>query len=194
MSLVMQENGNADFELAPAGTHVAICYLVADIGRQESKFGVKPKVIIGWELADEKMSDGRPFGVSKMYTASLNKDANLRKDLESWRAKQFTPAELSGFALTNIIGKPCLVTIKHNPSGERVYANVDTVTAVPKGMSVPQQVNPSVSYDMDSSNQADYEKLPEWIRKKVDSAVKGNHAGAYDERNPPEEFDSDLPF
>ena len=194
MSLTMKDSGNGDFELVPAGTHLGICYLVADIGRQETNFGVKEKVVIAWELPTEIMHDGRPFGVSKMYTASLNEKANLRGDLESWRSKRFTDAELAGFSLTNILGKPCLLTVVHNAKGDRTYANIASVTAVPKGMPVPERVNPLVSYDMDSSSQADYEKLPEWIRKKVDAAIIGNHAGAYDGRQAEPEFDQDVPF
>src|SRR5215469_18096332 len=36
--------------LVPAGTHHAVCYCVADLGTQETTFGRKPQLLIGWEF------------------------------------------------------------------------------------------------------------------------------------------------
>jgi len=41
--------------------------------------------------------------ISKRYTMSLGEQSTLRKDLESWRGKKFTPEELQGFDLNACI-------------------------------------------------------------------------------------------
>ena len=196
MGLLAKDGGNGDYEQLPAGTHLAICYLLADIGHQDSAFGVKQKVVIGWELPHEKMQDGRPFGCSKMYTLSLNEKANLRHDLEAWRSRQFTQAELDGFDLTAILGKPCQVTIVHEVKGDKTYSNVASVTAVAKGMIVPERHNDLVTFDMDDPSRKGYDKLPQWIQKRIDAAVPVTRAGpGHDERNPPDEaLDDSVPF
>ena len=81
------EGGN--FEPAPAGTHVAICYRVIDLGTQESVYNGEKKsarkVLISWELPNEEKADGKPFVISATYTWSMHEKSTLRKTLEAWR-------------------------------------------------------------------------------------------------------------
>src|SRR5262245_56409373 len=68
MSLTVADNGGGDFERAPEGTHLATCYMLADIGTQATTYQGQEKhqkkIIIGWELPHEPMSDGRPFAIT----------------------------------------------------------------------------------------------------------------------------------
>ena len=63
------------FELPPAGTHLATCYRVVDLGTQNSNYmgQVKRqhKILLSWELPDELMADGRPFTIGQRYTWSI---------------------------------------------------------------------------------------------------------------------------
>ena len=131
-------------EVPPAGTFPARCYQIIDLGHQTTSFEgqakVVPQVRISWELS-ETMADGRPFSISKDYTASFGPKATLRKVLESWRGRAFTQEELSGFSLENVLGKPCMISVVHKPSkdGTQTYANVGNVMALPKGLDCPPQ-------------------------------------------------------
>lgn len=171
MGTVASDNGGKEFPQAPAGTHLAICYMVVDIGQQETHFGMKPKIVIGWELPHEKMEDGRPFAVSGFYTLSLSEKANLRKDLEAWRTRPFTEEEVKGFDVKNVLGKPCQVTIIHNLKDGKSKASVASVTGVAKGMEVPPRTNDLLHFDMDNPDKATLEKLPEWIKKQIANAA-----------------------
>lgn len=123
-----------------AGTYTAVCYGVLAVGTQapkDSKFPPKKKVIIVWELPDERGTfDGKdqPRAVSKKYTLSLNEKASLRKDLESWRGRQFTDAELGTFEIDRLIGANCMLNIIHVEKAGNTYVNVAGVVPVPKGM------------------------------------------------------------
>jgi hypothetical protein len=92
------------------------------------------------------MSDGRPFIVSKTYTWSMSDKAGLRKDLESWRGKEFNDADFdakTGFQINAILGKPCLLNIKHETKADgNVRAHIDSISRLPKGMSVGKAENP----------------------------------------------------
>src|ERR1700761_9067656 len=111
MAIIASKNGGGDFELPPADQYAAVCYRVIDYGTQQTEWqgAVKHKrlILISWEL-DCKMSDDRPFTVSKRYTLSLHEKADLRKDLESWRGRPFTIEEEEGFDVSKLIGAPCL--------------------------------------------------------------------------------------
>ena len=48
------------------------------------------------------------------------------------------------FDITVLVGKVCMVNIIHKPSASdptKIYANIGSVSSVPKGMVVPEQVN-----------------------------------------------------
>ncbi len=57
MSLTSTDTGSGDFKLVPEGTHIARSYLLADIGCQETNFGTKLQVVIGWEIPGETLEE-----------------------------------------------------------------------------------------------------------------------------------------
>lgn len=141
----------------PSGTHVAICVRFIDLGTQQQEWKgttkLYRKVLITWELPGELMDDGRPFTISKRYTWSMSEKANLRHDLHGWRGKAFTEADFTGpdrFDIKNILGKACLLTIVHDVKDGSTYANIQSVSALPKGMSAPAHTNPIVYFSLEA--------------------------------------------
>ena len=174
MSLTVNagNGGGGDFEQCPAGSFAARCYQIIDLGHQtfewKGEAKVAPKVRITWEL-NEMMSDGRPFSISREYTASIGDKANLRKDLEAWRGRPFSAEELRNFSLENVLGAPCLLGVVHKPSkdGAKVYANVGSIMALPKGMPSPELVNPAVKFDIGTFDQKVFDGLSSYVQKKI---------------------------
>lgn len=160
------------FEMTPAGNHVAICYMVVDLGTQESKYQDEVKrarkVMLGFELPNEKMEDGRPFAVSRRYPFSTHEKSTFRKHLESWRGKKFADTDFGpdGFDIKNLIGKTCMVNVIHTTSGDRTYANVDSISPVPKGTVLPVMENDPTYLSLEPAEfkQEDLNNLPEWIQ------------------------------
>ena len=150
MEIPKPSEGGGDFELAPTGTHLAICYRVIDLGTQETTWEGQTKhahkVLIGWELPDEKMSDGRPFIIQQRYTWSMHEKATLRKHLEAWRGTAFVDKDFGkgGFDIKNILGKACVLTVVHAEHNGKTYANIAGVGKLMKGQTAPPQINPSV--------------------------------------------------
>ena len=210
MGLIAKDTGSDnDFTPVPQGTHLAICNMVVDLGLQETTYNnetkVKHQCFVRWELPHERIEwevDGQkkegPMSIGKTYTLSLADKANLRKDLEAWRGKAFTPDELDGFDLFNLLGVGCQVIVTHKTRETRTYANVTGVASWPKGMPRPQVTeNPILKYAEDA--QADFEKLPEWIRNKIKASLPADHTvNQTDDPGPqgPEEYEADsgVPF
>lgn len=143
--MYLPEPNDKQFELPPAGTHLAQCYRVIDLGTQSSTYmgqaKKQHKLIISWELPDEKMTDGRPFTVGQRYTFSMSEKAALRRDLESWRGVPFTERDFgpTGFDIKNIIGKACLLNIVHAESNGKQYANIASISRLMKGQQGPER-------------------------------------------------------
>ncbi len=166
--MIIKEQSN-DFEQPETGVYIARCVRLLDIGTHESEYqGQKNRrrqLVMSWELCNELMSDGKPFLVSKFYTMSLGEKANLRKDLINWRGRDFTPEELRGFELKNILGKPCQISITANDKGKRV---VSGVTGLPKGMSAPEAFNPFIYFDLNDDWDAEaFEILPKGFQRMI---------------------------
>lgn len=160
--------GSTDFEQAPTGAQVARCIRLIDLGTQEStwegKVNHKRQVLVVWELPHCLMTEGeyqgKPFVVSKFYTASLSEKSNLRHDLVAWRGREFSPEELAGFDSRNILGATCMLGITEKNGKSRVT----TVMQLPKGMPVPPQVNPSVYFSLDEFDQAVFDNLTKGMK------------------------------
>lgn len=131
------------YEITPAGNHPARCYRIVDLGIQLNDFDKNnPKherrVMFSWQLTGELMKDGRPFSIDKQYKDSLHEKANLRKMLESYRGIKYTDQEIaSGVDYSQVLDLPCLLNVVHNPSGDRVYANIQSISPLPKGLPAP---------------------------------------------------------
>lgn len=173
-------NSGSEFAPPPAGTFPAICYRVIDLGRQRREFNgdvkVQHQVMISWEIADEdeRMSDGRPFTVSKFYTWSMHEKANLRKDLEAWRGAAFKETDFgpSGFDIRRLIGVPCLLSLVHHERQGSTYTNVQAVSKMPKNMVAAPLVNPTcfVWLEKDEFEQAAFDGLSERLKTTIMSS------------------------
>lgn len=167
------------FDLVPAGNHLAICYQMIEIGTEEREYNGEKKnaymVRIVWELCNEKKvfnpeKGEQPFSIGKDYTLSMHEKATLRHDLQSWRGKAFTDEEASSFDITKLLGKPCMLNVIHKTSKTgNNYSTIAGVTAVPKGMPVAAQVNPSFVFSYDQWDDQKFAALPEWLRKRIES-------------------------
>ncbi len=197
--LATDNGGGGTFEQAPVGAHVARCVKLIDIGTHHGEYegmpNVRHQIIIGWELPSELIQSGeyagQPFAVSEFYTLSLSEKSKLRPMLESWRGKPFTEDELKGFDLENLLGKLCMVQVGRN---KKDRAKVQAVMSLPKGMAAPEQINPSIYFDLSNFDSAKFDTLTDGIKgliQKSDEWAEIN--GTPSERSAPE-FSDDVPF
>ena len=136
----VKEPEGKQFPLTPAGLHSAVCVDVWDVWTEERPQqyggGLVDKVRLVWLITDEKDEEtGDDLYISKMYTASLHEKANLRKDLASWRGRDFTDKERKAFDLEALIGVNCQLSVAHKVSetNGKTYANVVSIVPAAKG-------------------------------------------------------------
>ena len=108
--------------------------------------------------------------IGNFYTANMSKKANLRKLLEGWRSKQFTEPEAAAFDITSILGKACFLNVTESTSGDgTTYSNIASISPLPKNMPAPKSELPLLIYH--EGDKSMFDKLPEWIRKKIETAI-----------------------
>lgn len=204
MSLTISEKKEGtSVPLLEPGTYPAVCHMLIDLGMQynESFKTSARKVLIGWEVVGETVEIGgetQPRTFSKLYTASLNEKATLRKDLNAWRGRPFTEEELAAFDLNKIVGTPCLITIIHNQSSNgNTYANLAGIASLPKGFPRPSLTVPTVIYDIDSDDPSKVDTLPKWIADMIHKSPSyADRVANYSPLTelPDSEDDGELPF
>lgn len=206
---ITARNDSTNFEIVPAGNHVARCYGMVDIGtvKEEFKGEIKSlhKVRITWELPLELKAfvpekGEQPYSISKEYTLSMYETAVLRRDLSSWRGKPFSEDEAKAFDITKLLSVPAMLNVTHKISkAGKEYALVSAITPIPKGLVCPPQVNQTFVFSYEDFEDSKFQALPEYLRKRmIDTPEYLNAMGLQPIQQ--ESFsnhpagDSDLPF
>ena len=210
MSFYVEQTSN--FELCPAGMHLARCYRIIDLGTQRSdwKGQVKyaRKIMIGWEV-HARDDNGKPvltrkgelFGAFKNYTLSWAEKSNLRLDLQSWRGKAFNQQETQRFDLKVLVGAWCMLNMIHKPNASgSVYSNVDGVSPVPaiyKQQGLPEAVNKNQLFTLQEPDLEVFETFSDNLKTKIMSSPEWEKLNKKSEPQADmadDDQDDDIPF
>lgn len=200
---ILAKDVKGDFEKCPLGIFPAICVDVVDLGEVETPFKwekgpqmgqpkVQHQIQLIWQVAAED-EDGNPVfrdddtmhRLSKFYNLSLNENATLRKDLDRWRGKPFTDAELAeGWDVEAVIGAQCQLNVVQNDKGKVVVESV-----LPKGRRDPVLEADDYEREMDRPGGRD-------TRSPAEKPAKGGGGKRTRQEEPEEEddFEASLPF
>ena len=170
------KSSGGDFTPLPAGTHIARCFAVISLGTQPSnnpQFPPAFKVMLMWEVPDETVDMqgvATPMTISKEYTLSLNEKANLRRDLQSWRGKEFTAKELEGFDVANVCGAACMLSVIHKKSAKGSdYATVASISAMAKSVKCGEPFHKYIKFEIENGRNQVFDSLLDWIKKKIEA-------------------------
>jgi hypothetical protein len=214
MSLVAKSTeGGSSFIPVPTGMHLARCYRIIDLGTQKSEYmGVVKhlhKVMFQFEVHSEDAqgnptvtSKGDPMTVSKNFTVSLAEKSTLRKDLQTWRGKDFSSDELKGFELKNVLGQWAMISVVESQNNGNTYTNIASINPVPtsiKKNGIPEGKNDLKLFSIDDADMTLFESFSDNLKNKIRQSPEwenlhggpdtGSSAGAaFDD------LESDLPF
>lgn len=221
MGLTVKANITSTFRPVPAGMHLARCYRIVDLGTQISEWNGEQKrlykVMLCWEVHGEDDAGvpmttdrGEPMSISKNYTMSLGEMSRLRADLTSWRGRDFSPDELRGFQLKNILGAWCMISVTRTPGRDgKEYSNIVSVNPVPAAIrkaGLPNGFNELTMFDLDDPDLALFDTFSNSLKERIESSpewkARGSSAEQYQkEQNasansmqPFDDMESDIPF
>lgn len=176
--MISFSNSDKPKELVPSGAHIATLYSIVELGTMEGEYMGNPtkkrKIRLTWELPEETRDfDGaqKPLVVGKTYTASLFEQAKLRPIVIGILGS-LSEEEEESFDIKNLLGKSCMLQVSHEEYNGRKYANVASCTQLPKSVKAPKQVNESVYFDYATFDEAEYAKLPQWMKDKMAESIE----------------------
>ena len=111
VKLVVVDEGGMPSECVAEATLAGVCVDVVDLGMKETPWGLKPKLKLVFELAQEK-ANGYRVTASRTYTKSLHEKSALRPELQRWLGRPLNERELaSGFSYRTLMGRPCTLSV-----------------------------------------------------------------------------------
>lgn len=175
MALKVKDRAKPKLPPVEPGVYLAVCVGVIDLGEQYSeKFkNYRNEVQFVWELAGETVEvDGeqKPRQLSRTFSVAASKKSNLRGFLGGWNGVQYSDEQFQDLDLFGQAGRPCQLNVVLNDTGE--YANVDSVIPLPKGMSAPQAVSPTILWNMDEWSDEKFSALPDWVQEKIKKSTQ----------------------
>jgi len=212
MTLIAKESGGGggEFTLVPQGMHLARCYRVVDLGTQETMYlgAVKHlhKVMLQFEVHGEDdtgnptvTTKGEPMSISKNFTLSLAEMATLRKDLQTWRGREFTADELRGFELKNVLGAWAMISvIKAMGNNGKEYTNIAAIMSVPsaiKKAGIPEGHNPLKIFSIDEPDMTLFDSFSNGLQEKIAKSPEWQaRTTAKKSGGGFEDMESDIPF
>lgn len=200
----IQESTGGDFKPTPEGQHVMVCSRVIDLGTQRSEFNGEVKharkVLIVWELPNERTDDGKPLIHSEKFTWSFHEKANLRKTLEAWRGRKFKDEDFSGppngFHIKNVIGVPCYGQVVHDQGNNgKTYANLSSLMAFPgKRDEWPKVEGEQLFFDLDNYDETTFGKLSEYWQGVIKQSPEWGDMQSGTRKEERQLVDDEIPF
>ena len=216
MSLTARDSGGGSFTPVAPGMHLARCYRIVDMGTQKTEFQGQTKhlqkVMLQFEVHGEDdngkpllTAKGEPMSISKNFTLSLAEKATMRKDLQAWRGREFTPEELRGFELKNVLGAWAMITAsKAVGNNGKEYTNIVSINPVPvaiKKAGMPEGFNKLAMFVISNPDMELFETFGNGLKEKITSSPEwrarspapqpapGSTGSGFDDME-----DSDIPF
>lgn len=164
------------------GTHIGTVVQVLDLGEQVNIFAeednpnkTQRKVYITFEVADERLDDGRPLVIGQELTASLSTKSRLRPTIESLLGRPLVEADLADATQTlkSILGRSAFVEVEHVTTRKgTTFAKIKNVMKLSKGISVESPYNDLVFLDLDDEQANEIiSGLPKFIQAKIAGGV-----------------------
>lgn len=162
---------------APEGTHLARCFQMIQIGTIQEEYMGKPKMMNKVRLSFElpmktkvwkEGEPAKPLVIHKEYTFSMAEKSNLRKLIEGIIGTTLIDSEAFAFDVEHIVGKPCLINIKHKTSAKgNVRDEIASASPLMEGQTCPPQFNQTNILTYSNWDEDKFSFLPDFIKEKM---------------------------
>jgi hypothetical protein len=209
MSLIAKAGTSSSFKPVPPGMHLGRLYRIIDLGTQKTehlgKVKSSHKVMLQWEVHSEDdagvptvTDDGKPLSVAKNYTLTLDERGTLRKDLQTWRGRDFSEEELHGFDIKAVLGQWAMLSVvKAMGNNGKEYTNVAGVMSVPKSVraaGLPDPHNEPKMFVIETADMEMFERFSESVKAKISSSPEWQARGKSPAKTGFDDMEDDVPF
>lgn len=185
-----------------AGSYPSRLVGIVDLGLQPQKFNDEVKAPVQevqfvYELSDEFIKDeegedqlDKPRWLSENFPFHNIKADKAKSTL---RIKVLDPDNKYKGDIVQMLGTPVMLAVVQNPSKGVIYNKIVGISQMRKREAdkLPDSVNKAFSFDLEDPDIEVFKKLPEWVRKKIQSNLE--YAGSILQRRLAENGDNAQP-
>lgn len=175
--IIVGSEGGFETKLPDEGQHLVYCYGIVVVGNVPGyQDQYQEKVMFLFEtpnataVFNEEIGP-QPFGFSKEFTRSLDRRANLRKWIDSWRGKPLTDQEAVAFNIVAMMDVPIVANIYHKEAKNgKTYTEVSSIAPFrpQQGFKFPPRGNQKLIFTWNPPfDQNTFLRIPLWIRNKM---------------------------
>lgn len=205
MGTILPQEPKGEYTPAPAGSHIAACFGVVDLGTQafvwQGETKINPQIALFFELSNELMENGKPFTIAATMTMSSHKKSKLRSFLEQWRGIAFKDADFGKFDVAKLIGVGCMLNIIQIEKDGKIKSKINGVMRLPKGTNSAALINDKLHFTLDEFNQGVYDGLSHYWKETIAKSPEYKQAvgtgHSYEEHSQeaaPHLTDDEIPF
>ena len=151
--MLIAKDNQKEFKPLGAGTHVGRCCGVIQLGTITDNFKgeevTRNRIFISFEVPNELQENGKPYTIGQEFTLSMNSKGNLLPFIESMLGKKLPKEETKEFDVFSLLSKTAMLNVIHStPTAEGVvYANIKSVSPLPKGTECPEAIIPIYKFN-----------------------------------------------
>lgn len=159
--------GGGNFEKAPPGNHPAVLVAIVDLGHQwVDGFQGAPgkyqhRAYFVWELVTKKQTGMKDKNI--LIATDLTLSFDERAKLAQWVAARTGKAISGDYNIALELGQPCLLNVVEESKGNKSYAKIKGMSAVPDGFTIPApQLKPFI-WKLTKDKHDKLKELPDWL-------------------------------
>jgi hypothetical protein len=164
--------GGSAFTPLSEGVHTARLVQIIDLGIQREEYqgqvSERPKAMFTFEVPGETVTvkgEEKPKFISIELTVSLHEKAKMPAFIKALDSSAVLD---ENFNLTSLLGKGAQINIGRTAGGK---AKILTAMSLAKGQIIQKTDTPLVVFDFDNQDMEVLSSLPEFLKKKIASAV-----------------------
>jgi len=167
MAFNPQKRDKPQYELIEEGLYSARVARIIELGDQETKFGVKTQVVIGFTLPSLTIEHEGEQKQRMVWTFPINQTSNPDGKL----MKYIKAVKSEAVHMEELLALPCMIEIIHTHKGEDTYANIGSITKPMTGMDIGMPDIDTYMYEFENGEDETFELIGEYRQNQVRAAV-----------------------
>jgi len=167
MSVNPQVSDKPKYDVIDEGLYGAKVARIIELGDQDTKYGVKTQVVIGFTIPSATIEIDGVEKQKMMWTFPMNQTSNPDGKL----MKYIKAIKADATHMRQLIGESCMLEIAHTVKGDDTYANISNVTKPMAGMDIEDPDIDTFMYEFENGEDEVFELIGEYRQNQVREAV-----------------------
>lgn len=167
MSFNPQVQDKPQYDVMDEGLYGAKVARIIELGDQDTKYGVKTQVVLGFAIPSETVEIDGEQKQRMMWTFPMNQTSNPDSKL----MKYIKAIKADATHMNQLLGQSCMIEVAHTQKEGNTYANISNITKPMAGVEIAEPDMDVFMYEFENGEDEIFEQLGEYRQNQIRSAV-----------------------